>query len=129
MARRTASKSTADSDGTSSAIAAQQRIMQLKKERDGRMKSVVAKVLADLDDIKLKVSQGRDEHERQRKQHKAQILSGIAKSMQKRNAIEEDMMAVVSNVNTVMTRLESRVMDVYDVKERQVQHLLREEQN
>ncbi|KAH8717479.1 hypothetical protein HC256_002165 [Beauveria bassiana] len=97
---------------------------QLKKERDGKVKDVVAKILADLDDIKRQVSQEREEHERRRKQKKAKILSDIAKSMQKRNAIEEDMMAVVSGLNTTMMQLETRVMEVYDVKEREVQQLL-----
>ncbi|OAA39298.1 hypothetical protein BBO_06722 [Beauveria brongniartii RCEF 3172] len=119
MARRAT-----NSDDTSTAIVAQQRILQLKKERDGKVKDVVAKVLADLDDIKRQVSQEREEHERRRKQKMAKILSDIAKSMQKRNAIEEDMMAVVSGLNTTMMQLETRVMEVYDVKEREVQQLL-----
>ncbi|PMB66048.1 hypothetical protein BM221_008249 [Beauveria bassiana] len=119
MARRAT-----NSDDTSAAIVAQQRILQLKKERDGKVKDVVAKILADLDDIKRQVSQEREEHERRRKQKKAKILSDIAKSMQKRNAIEEDMMAVVWGLNTTMMQLETRVMEVYDVKEREVQQLL-----
>ncbi|KAM3510382.1 hypothetical protein MY10362_000006 [Beauveria mimosiformis] len=119
MARRAT-----NSDDTSTAIVAQQRILQLKKERDGKVKDVVAKVLADLDDIKRQVSQEREEHERRRKQKMAKILSDIAKSMQKRNAIEQDMMAVVSGLNTTMMQLETRVMEVYDVKEREVQQLL-----
>lgn len=59
-----------------------------------------------------------------RKQKKAKILSDIAKSMQKRNAIEEDMMAVISGLNTTMIQLETRLMEVYDAKEREVQQLL-----
>ncbi|ATY59459.1 hypothetical protein A9K55_003563 [Cordyceps militaris] len=129
MARRTTSRSAADSDGASSAIAAQQRIFKLKKERDLRMKDVVTKVLADLDDIKHQVSQEREDHERQRKQRKAKLLSDIAKSMQKRNTIEEDMMAVVSGLHMVMTQLENNMLEVYDAKEREVQHLLRDNQD
>ncbi|KAK8146221.1 hypothetical protein G3M48_003409 [Beauveria asiatica] len=119
MARRAT-----NSDDTSTAIVAQQHILQLKKERDGKVKDVVAKVLADLDDIKRQVSQEREEHERRRKQKMAKMLSDIAKSVQKRNAIEEGMMAVVSGLNTTMMQLETRVMEVYEVKERQVQQLL-----
>ncbi|OAA82514.1 hypothetical protein LEL_02059 [Akanthomyces lecanii RCEF 1005] len=127
MTRRTTSRSAADFDGTSPAIAAQQRIFQLKKERDEKVKDVANKVLADLDKIKHQVSQECEKHERRRKQKKARILTDIAKSMQKRNAIEEDMMAVVAGMNTSMTQLEEHVMGAYDVKERELQNLLRDD--
>ncbi len=47
--------------------------------------------------------------------------------MQKRNAIEEDMMAVVAGMNTTMTQLEQHVMGAYDMKERELQNLLRDD--
>ncbi len=63
-----------------------------------------------------------------RKRKKAKILSDIAKSVQKRNAIEGDMMAVVAGMNTAMTQLEEHMMAVYDVKEREVHNLLQDDQ-
>ncbi|KAJ6786011.1 hypothetical protein PWT90_02991 [Aphanocladium album] len=145
MARASASRGSANSDGTSGAILAQQRIFQvfatyhatttsaarpltpseqLKKERDEKTKDVLAKVLADLDDIKDQVSQEREEHERLRKQKKAEILHGIAISMQKRSVLEENMVAVVSDVNRAMAELESNVLEIYEVKESSVQQLV-----
>ncbi|KAJ3496433.1 hypothetical protein NLG97_g2656 [Lecanicillium saksenae] len=124
MARPNASQRAADSD-TPSALVAQQRIFQLKKERDEKTKDILVKVLADLDDIKDQVSQEREEHERLRRQKRAKILMEIAKSMQKRSAIEQSMTTVVSDLNKAMAQLESNVMEIYDIKERSVQHLIR----
>ncbi|OAQ96995.1 hypothetical protein LLEC1_02652 [Akanthomyces lecanii] len=127
MARRAASRSATDSDGVSPAIAAQQRIFQLKKERDEKMKDVAGKALADLDNIKQQATREREEHERRRKQKKVKILSDIAKSIQKRNAIEQDMLAVVAGMNAAMTHLEEHVMGVFDEKEHELQNLLRDD--
>lgn len=48
--------------------------------------------------------------------------------MQKRNAIEEDMMAVVVDTNMAMKQFEEHVMEVYDVKERRLQDSLQDGQ-
>ncbi|OAA73210.1 hypothetical protein ISF_00111 [Cordyceps fumosorosea ARSEF 2679] len=149
MARRTTSRSAADSDGTSAAIAAQQRIFQvtcqpapdpgpfhaahpppqLKKERDEKIQDVVDKVTADLDGIKHRAAREREEHQRRRRQETARILSEIARSVQRRSAIEEEMTAVVAGVGAAAAAVEDRVMEVYEGKEREVQQLLRDGQD
>lgn len=48
--------------------------------------------------------------------------------MQQRNAIEEDMMAVVADTNMAMTQFEEHVMGVYGVKERRLQDLLQDDE-
>lgn len=59
-----------------------------------------------------------------RKQKKSKILQDIAKSVQKRNAIEEDMVAVVSSLDENMAQLEASVMESYNAKECELQQLL-----
>ncbi|KAM5355886.1 hypothetical protein ACJ41O_002532 [Fusarium nematophilum] len=102
------------------AMQAQQRVIQLKKDRDDLLDDVVSDSAAAMDDLRKRVVSY--QHKRRTKETNAHAISvlKIAQSVERRRDIEECMVAIVSKVNSRAQQVEEMMKIGFRAREKGV---------
>ncbi|KAF4983774.1 hypothetical protein FZEAL_897 [Fusarium zealandicum] len=95
-----------DSDPSFIAMQAQQRLFQLKKERDERMNAVVQESAAAMEDLRTRIVTYQQERRTKEADAYAASVMKLTQATERRRDIEERMEAVVSKVNSTTREVE-----------------------
>ncbi|KAL7787525.1 hypothetical protein V8C37DRAFT_390187 [Trichoderma ceciliae] len=118
--RNTRSRSSDSSDPGDAALEAQRRILKLKKERDENIKAVAAESEAALAELRAKVIAWHEDLQRQRAERRQHCLTEIIQHLERRESMEDKMVAIVNEARATVVDLEAMMLAGYQGREKDV---------
>ncbi|KAK3181311.1 hypothetical protein K4F52_007325 [Lecanicillium sp. MT-2017a] len=117
MARESDHSSEDESDHMLAAVEAQQRIIELKRNRDKRTSEVTAKANAALDDIVARVKKRVHEFEQEKNIQRGKKLEAIQQLAQQQRALEVQMTTIVEDMHASIVEVEEMMKAGYKGRE------------
>ncbi|KAM0564277.1 hypothetical protein ACHAPJ_000487 [Fusarium lateritium] len=109
-----------DDDPSLLAMQAQQRLFQLKKERDERMNAVVKESAAAMDKLRARVVKYQEERRTKKTDALAASVTQIIEAVERRRDIEQQMETLVFQVNSTTQEIEEMMKTGFLGREKDV---------
>ncbi|VUC27073.1 unnamed protein product [Clonostachys rosea] len=114
-----ASYSGDESDAERVAYQAQKKIYELRKERDKRMAAVIIDAENALKEVKTRAVAVHAAQLQGKAKFKSQCVNNICRSLERRQAIEAQMVELIADTHTKMKEVEDVIMAGYEGREKE----------
>ncbi|KFH47278.1 hypothetical protein ACRE_019270 [Hapsidospora chrysogenum ATCC 11550] len=111
-------------DFTTSIMEAQRITQRLKKQKEDRLKAVVADSRKAVEDLRFRVEKHYEQQRQQSTAARAKHITTLVENMEKRSKIEAEMMEILGGMSARMKEVEDMILAGYDGRLEEVMSVL-----